>query len=238
MKTLLVIDSSGRSARSVTRHLTNRFVAAWSKHYPDGEIIKRDVGLNPPPPINEAWIAAGFTRPAERTPAMWEALATSEALVDELFRATTVVVGAPMYNFGMPAQLKAYVDQIVRVGRTFAFNAEGSDPYQPLIPTKPMVIITSAGASGYEPGGPSSHMNFLEPHLEAVFRFVGLTDISVVRVGFEEFQDERFKQAMSVAERTVQETVDRLQLTAERSTRPDRIGGLQPIGIERAAIRN
>jgi FMN-dependent NADH-azoreductase len=214
MRTLLVINSSGRSTRSVTRHLTDRFVSAWARRHPDGKIIERDVGLNPPPPINESWIAAGFTPSTERTPAMWDALATSEALIDELFRATTVVVGAPMYNFGMPAQLKAYVDQIVRVDRTFSFNSEASDPYQPLIPAKPAVIITSAGGSGYQPGGPFAHMNFLESHLETVFRFVGLTEISVIRVEFEEFKDQRFKQALAMAECTVQETVDRLTLAS------------------------
>jgi FMN-dependent NADH-azoreductase len=214
MQTLLVINSSGRSARSVTRHLTGRFATAWAARYPDGEIIARDVGVNPPGAINESWIAASFTDPGERTPAMREALANSEALIDELFRATTVVIGAPMYNFGMPAQLKAYVDQIVRVGRTFAFNADQGEPYQPLIPSKPLVIIASTGASGYEPGGPLAHMNFLEPHLETVFRFIGLADVSFVRVGFEEFKDGRFKQAMAEAERAVQETVNRLVLGA------------------------
>jgi FMN-dependent NADH-azoreductase len=210
MKTLLLVNSSGRSERSVTRHLVVRFAAAWAARHPQGEIIGRDVGLNPPPPINESWIAASHTDSSERTPVMHETLTTSEALIDEIFRATTVVVGAPMYNFGMPAQLKAYVDQIVRVGCTFAFGGEGAWPYQPLVPSKPLVIISSMGAGGYEPGGPMAHLNFLEPHLEAAFRFIGFTDFYFVRVSFEENKDERFKEAMADAEIAIEKIVDRL----------------------------
>lgn len=211
METLLLIKSSARVARSVTRHLTAHFAAAWTARHPQGEILSREVGLNPPPFINEAWISAAFTDASEQTPAMRETLATSEALVEELFRASAVVIGVPMYNFGMPAGLKAYVDQIVRVGRTFAMD--GSDeawPYRPLIPAKPLVLITSAGATGYEPGGPAAHLNFLEPHLETVFKFIGFTDISFVRVSSEEHQGGHFKQLLADAERTVAEVAARV----------------------------
>jgi FMN-dependent NADH-azoreductase len=106
MKSLLVINSSGRHTRSITRQLTNRFVAAWSARNPGAEIFTRDVGTNPPLPVDEAWIAAAFTQPAERTSAMNDALALSDALVDEIIRAEAIVLGVPMYNFGMPGQLK------------------------------------------------------------------------------------------------------------------------------------
>lgn len=211
MKPLLLVNSSARAARSVTRHLTARFASAWTARHPKAEILWRDVGLNPPPFINESWIAAAFADARKQTPTMRESLATSEALIEELHSASVVVIGAPMYNFGMPAGLKAYVDQIVRLGRTFAMG--GSDdawPYQPLVPAKPLVLITSAGAAGYEPGGPAAHLNFLEPHLEAVFRFIGFTDVSFVRVGSEEHQGERFRKLLADAERAVDEIVARL----------------------------
>ncbi len=210
MNSLLVINASARTSRSITRHLTDRFAAAWRAR-PDGEIIDRNIGTEPVPPINEDWIASAFSDPTEHTPAMRAALAVSDALIDELFRATAVIVGVPMYNFGMPAQLKAYVDQIVRVGRTFAFNdPEAANPYQPLVPSKPLVIVTSKGAGGYEPGGHSAHLNFLEPHLETVFSFIGLSDISLVRVAFEEVKDERFSQSLHDAERTIDELFRRI----------------------------
>lgn len=225
METLLLINSSARVARSVTRHLTARFASAWTARHPGSAVIARDVGLNPPPFINEAWISAAFTDGNDQTPDMRASLAASEALVEELFRASVVVIGAPMYNFGMPAGLKAYVDQVVRVGRTFAVDGgDAAWPYRPLIPAKPLVIITSAGAAGYEPDGPAAHLNFLEPHLETVFRFIGFTDISFVRVGAEEHKGERFKRAMAEAELAADEMADRISRRASGS-QPKELAG-------------
>lgn len=204
MNSLLVINSSARTTRSITRHLTDRFASAWIARHPGGEIIDRNIGAQPVPPISHDWIAAAFADPAGHTPEMRAALAVSDELIDELFRATAIVIGVPMYNFGMPAQLKAYVDQVIRIGRTFNFNdAEAASPYQPLVPSKPLVIVTSKGAGGYEPGGPFAQQNFLEPHLGTVFSFIGLSDISFVSVAFEEAKDERFKQSLADAERTI-----------------------------------
>jgi FMN-dependent NADH-azoreductase len=208
MKPLLVINASGRSTRSITRQLTGRFATAWTARQPGGKIITRDVGLNPPPPINESWIAAAFTPTEEQTASIRETLDISNTLIDELFQATAIVLGVPMYNFGMPAQLKAYVDQIVRVGRTFSYGAGGS--YQPLVPAKPVTIITATGAAGYEPDGLLARVNFLEPHLEAIFQFLGLADISFVRVGSAEREDGQLKQAMAGAELAIEQIVDRI----------------------------
>ncbi len=217
MRSLLVINSSGRVTRSITRQLTTRFSEGWIARNPGSEIILRDVGLNPPPAVDEEWIAAAFASPDSCTPAMADALAVSNAFIDEIIGADAIVVGAPMYNFGMPAQLKAYIDQIVRVGRTFAFGPDESNPYEPLLEAKPLLLITATGTGGYEPGGPSAHMNFLEPHLEAVFGFLGLTNISLVRVGFEEHQDEHFKKSIAGAEAAVDAMLDKFsQVTHPR----------------------
>lgn len=210
MKKLLVINSSGRVTRSITRHLTARFASSWRGQFPGAEIISRDVGLNPPPPVNEAWIAAAFAEPQQRSEAMKAALAISEELIDELFHADAIVLGCPMYNFGMPAQLKAYFDQVVRLGRTFAFDASSATPYQGLLAPKPVVVITSAGDGSLHPGGPLAHMNSLEPHLKTVLGFIGLTDVSFIRVGYDEFQDERVKRSLANGERAVDESVAQL----------------------------
>jgi FMN-dependent NADH-azoreductase len=199
MKTLLVINSSARSERSITRRLTNRFVSGWQRQHPDGQVIIRDVGAKPPAMIDHRWIAAAFARePLDKAKSP---LAESEELIEELFAADTVVVGAPMYNFGMPAALKAYFDQVVRVGRTFAFDPESEEPYVGLIPSKPVIVITSKGAGGYEPDGPYATMNFLEPHIAGIFAFLGLTDTEFVKVEFEEFQDGRLDSAIARSER-------------------------------------
>jgi FMN-dependent NADH-azoreductase len=210
MKSLLVINSSGRHTRSITRHLTARFVAAWSARNLGAQIFTRDVGTNPPPPVDELWIAAAFAQPAERTSAMNDALALSDALIDEIIWAKAIVLGVPMYNFGIPGQLKTYIDQIVRIGRTFDFNVAAADPYRPLLQPKPVVIIISTGDGALHPGGALAHLNFLEPHLETVLRFIGLTDLRFIRVGYDEFQDERFRQAMADAEIAVDKMIDQL----------------------------
>lgn len=210
MKSLLVINASGRVTRSITRQLTGRFVERWKEAHPGAEIIDRDVGLRPPTPVSEAWVAASYAPAGQRTPEMDAALEESEILIGEILRADAIVVGVPMYNFGMPAQMKAWIDQIVRVGRTFDFKDDEADPYVPLLPSKPVVLITATGTSGYEPGGPNERFNFLDPHLQWVLAFVGLGDISLIRVGFEENQDKRFKKSMEEAETSIDRAFEKL----------------------------
>src|SRR5215469_5886500 len=93
MESLLVISSSGRVTRSITRHLAARFVTGWSSRHSDAQILARDVGTRPPPAVNQAWIAAAFTPPAERTPAMRDILALSDSLIDEIIRSDAIVIG-------------------------------------------------------------------------------------------------------------------------------------------------
>lgn len=210
MKTLLVINSSSRVNRAVTRRLTHLFVSKWKDACPDSTVIQRDVGLLPPPAVSEAWIAAAFASPEEGKPAVPEALALSETLIDEILRADAIVMGVPMYNFGMPAQLKAYFDQIIRIGRTFAFNPEAENPYTPLLPPRPVVGILSAGDGALHVGGSLAHLNFLEPHLATVLGFVGLADFTPIRVGYEEYHDERAARSLAAAETAIEVKVKEL----------------------------
>lgn len=204
MKTVLHIDSSARIKRSHTRYLSNLFVREWRSLRPEDPVISREIGVEPPPTVNETWIASAFTPPEDRTPAMREALRLSDTLVDELIQADLVVLGAPMYNFGMPAQLKAYVDQIIRVGRTFALDVSNEkQPYRPLLTGKRMVVITATGDAGYEPGGPLEQLNHLDPHIRTAFGFIGITEIQFTGVGYDEFPDDRIKRSLMVAEAKV-----------------------------------
>lgn len=203
MSRLLVINSSGRHTRSITRRLSRQFVNSWLAAHPGGEIIERDLTLQLPTPVNEAWIASAFAAPQSRTAQMQAVLAESETLLAEIETADTVVLGVPMYNFGVPAQLKAYFDQIIRVNRSFAFNADAEQPYQPLLADKPVTIIVSVGDGDFLPGGPQFKLNFLEPHLLTMLGFIGLHNVEFVRVGYEEFQDQRLTDAIASAEATV-----------------------------------
>jgi FMN-dependent NADH-azoreductase len=198
MKSLLVINSSGRTTRSITRHLTGRFSRAWQARHPDGIVVTRDVTATPPPFVTEAWIAAAYADPVPAEPPA--VLAESNTFIDEIIGADLLVIGAPIYNFGIPAQLKAWVDQIVRVGRTFAIDPASPNPYRPLLQNKPVIIVTSAGDGAMHPGGEMFHLNHLEPHLTTVLGFIGLTDIHFVRAGYDEFQDDRAQRSLAAAE--------------------------------------
>ena len=203
MNTLLVVNSSGRVTRSISRRLTDRFARAWAAAHPAGRILQRDVGLHPPTPVNERWIAAAFAAPERRTPEMLAALEESEVLLGELERADAVVIGTPLYNFGLPAQLKAWFDQIIRVGRTFAFTGEATEPYRPLLASKPVVILESAGDAAMLPGGSAYELNTLEPHLTTMLTFNGLTDLTFIRVGDEEKPGESLQQSILAAEQEI-----------------------------------
>src|ERR1700693_604739 len=120
---LLQVDSSAR-ASSVTRRLTAKFTEEWRKNHPDGEVIQRDLPATALPLITDDWLAARLEE-SKLTPAQRSYLSTSDELIEELQAADKVVIGAPMYNFSIPSLLKAWIDQIVRVGKTVAYGPSG-----------------------------------------------------------------------------------------------------------------
>jgi FMN-dependent NADH-azoreductase len=134
---------------------------------------------------------------------MGEALRESDTLLDEVNRADAIVIGAPLYNFGMPAQLKAWFDQIIRVGRTFDFTGDPSQPYRPLLKVKPVVVLVSAGDAAMLPGGTAYPRTTLEPHLTTLLTFNGLTDVTFIRVGDEENPGESHDRSLANAEREI-----------------------------------
>jgi FMN-dependent NADH-azoreductase len=116
-----------------------------------------------------------------------------------------------MYNFGMPAQLKAYVDQIIRVGRTFVLDvSDEKQPYRPLLTGKRMVVITATGDAGYQPGGPLENLNHLDPHIRTAFGFIGITEMEFATVGYDEFPDDRIKRSLAAAEAKVRQLAHQL----------------------------
>ncbi len=203
MNTLLLVHSSGRVTRSITRRLADRFARAWSAAHPAGTLLHRDVGQFPPSTVNEAWIAAAFAAPERRTAEMHAALRESETLLNEIERADAIVIGAPLYNFGLPAQLKAWFDQIIRVGRTFDFTHDSEQPYRPLLQPKPVVVLVSAGDANILPGGSAFPLATLEPHLTTMLSFNGLSDITFIRVGDEEKPGESHERSIAAAEQAI-----------------------------------
>jgi FMN-dependent NADH-azoreductase len=141
--------------------LSKEFVDRWVTTNPGTKVVYRDAGRDVIPAIDESWISAAFTPEAKRTLAMKETLA-----------ADVLVLGVPMYNFGVPAPMKAWIDQIIRVGRTFAVPE-----FRGLANGKKVFVLMSAGQA-YEPGNTA---DFVVPFVRQVFGFIGITDVEVIR---------------------------------------------------------
>lgn len=220
MTTILHLDSSARPGRSGeqahgshTRRLTARFVERYRQLDSNTEVIYRDIGAQPPSPVTGGWVHAAFTPPAARTPWMAEALAQSDLLVDELLRADIIVAGVPMYNFGPPAQFKAWIDNIVRVGRTFGFDrSRAGEPYWPLLADagKQLVILSSRGDFGYGAGQRLAGINHVESSVSSAFRYIGITDVHGAAIEYDEFADERLARSIADAERATGELAETL----------------------------
>lgn len=219
MTTLLHIDASPRAERSLTRTLSAAFIDSWRTIRPDDQVIRRDIGLQPPPALTEAWIAAAFTAPEERTPAQDDILSLSDTLITELEHADVVVIGTPMHNYGMPTALKAWVDHVIRIGRTFSFDLERGDfPLRPILSGKHLALLTSAGEFGFEPGGVREAMNHLDTHIRAIQHYLGIAQTHHVAIEYQEFGDQRHKQSVDAAlaaiDPTVRTIASRLSLAA------------------------
>ena len=219
MTTILHLDASARSGRSGidphgshTRRLSARFVEQWQQRCPEVRVIYRDVGQNPPPPVTGAWIHAAFTPQAQRESWMHDTLRVSDALVDELLAADVIVAGVPMYNFGPPAQFKAWIDNIVRVGRTFGFDRKRSgEPYWPMLADmdKRVVLLSARGDYGYE-SGKMHGKNHVEPAILTALAYLGISQSHTIAVEYDEFADERLAQSLADAEAVVDRLVEEL----------------------------
>jgi FMN-dependent NADH-azoreductase len=220
MTTLLHIDASARPGRSGidphgshTRRLSARFVQRWRAARPADRIDHLDVGQAPPAHVTGPWIHAAFTPAAEREPWMREVLAESDRLVDQLIAADLIVVGLPMYNFSVPAQFKAYIDNVVRVGRTFGFDrARGEVPYWPLLADagKRLVLLGSRGDFGYGAGRRISHLNHTEASVRSVFGYIGIDEVHEIAVEYDEFGGEQLARSLAEADLAVDRLVDQL----------------------------
>jgi FMN-dependent NADH-azoreductase len=226
---LLHIDSSARPGRagehphgSHSRRLSHAFVSRWQAARPGDAVVYRDLALSPPVPVQHEWIPAAFTPESQRTPAQQAVLAESDALVRELQAADVLVVGLPMYNFGMPAPLKAWVDGIVRIGLTFGFEPGRDNPYIPMLADRPRraILLTSRGGQGFNLGGALASMNHADTALRDVLAFIGITDVHTVAVEHEEEGGEALAASVKQALRAVDTVVD--AWLAEPASKADR----------------
>jgi FMN-dependent NADH-azoreductase len=199
MPTLLHIDSSPRTA-SVSTRLSAALVEKWKRQHPDGTVVYHNTTLERVPYIDEPHITAAYTAVAQLTPAQRRTLALSDKFVDELLAANVIVFGVPMWSLGIPASLKAWIDMVVRAGRTFAFTESGVGP---LIPAGKKVYVISARGGAYLAGTPAKALDHQEPYLRTILSFLGLTDIEFIYAENQSRGSEAAAAGYAKAERTL-----------------------------------
>ncbi|EJL97989.1 acyl carrier protein phosphodiesterase [Pseudomonas sp. GM102] len=202
MNRILAIHASPRGDRSHSRRLAEVFLSAWQVRNPQSQLTRREVGRALIPAVNEAFVAAAFHPEPEARPLSMQAdLALSDELVGELLGHDLLVISTPMYNFSVPSGLKAWIDQIVRLGLTFNHTLDnGIAQYEPLVRGKKALIVTSRGGFGFGPGGELEAMNHADPFLRTALGFIGITDVTVVAAEGEESAERTFQVSVAEAE--------------------------------------
>lgn len=172
MSTLLKINASLFSGNGQSSQLTERFVAAWQASHPGTQVIERDLAASPVPHLDGARFMAFLAKPEERSAEQQAVVDFSDALIAELRAADAIVIGLPMYNFGIPSQLKAYFDHIARAGVTFRYTENGPEG---LIKGKKVYVALARGGI-YRDTPADSQV----PYLKGVLGFLGMTDVEFI----------------------------------------------------------
>lgn len=172
MKKLLQINASLFSANGQSSQLADQFVAAWRAHNPEGLVTVRDLGKDPVPHLDAERFMAFLAKPDERTPQQKAVADFSDTLVEEVKAANVIVLGVPMYNFGIPSTLKAYFDHIARAGVTFRYTATGPEG---LLKGKKVYVFAARG--GMYAGTPKDSQT---AYVRDFLGFLGITDVEFV----------------------------------------------------------
>ena len=167
-RNILRVDSSSSVETSASRQLCDWIIA----HLGREELTKRDLAANPLPIVSSQWVLGRMKAPTDRTAFENNELALSDVLVTEFLAADIVVIGVPIYNFGIPAALKAWIDLIVRPGLTIQFTAEG---VQPLVHGKRVILAVASASTAV-----GSTADFASTYLRQILEFIGVTELEVV----------------------------------------------------------
>src|SRR5712691_6394216 len=201
MKTLLQIRTSIFSDGGQSSRLAERFVAAWRESNPDGQVIVRDLALEPVPHLDAARFGAFLAKPGERSAAQQAVIEHSDALIDELKRADVVVLGLPMYNFGLPSTLKAYFDHVARAGVTFRYTERGPVG---LLTGKKVHVFSARG--GMYAGTPNETQT---PFIRTFLAFLGMDDVEFV-----------YAEGLAISEASKRQGIARAQAHIEALVEP------------------
>jgi len=177
MNSILFIQSSPRGDYSCSARVAQSIVNDLVARDPNVRVTRRNLAEDPLPHIGQELVAGMYLPPEQRTPEQAKAVAMSDALVDELSTAELLVLAVPMHNFSVPSTLKAWIDHVVRAGRTFHYSETGPVG---LLNGKRAVLVLASGGVFSE--GPAKPMDFQEPYLRTILGFIGITAVEVVRV--------------------------------------------------------
>lgn len=202
MAKLLHINSSVRNQGSVSRQMTGEFIEKWKNTHPNDEVIERDLAAAPIPHLNEQMMGAFFTPAEQRTPEQNAVVKISDTLLEELFAADVIVIGAPMYNFSVASSLKAWIDHVARAGITFKYTSSGPVG---LVQNKKVYVFTSRG--GVYSEGPGMNMDFHETYLRGVLSFMGMNDVTFVHTEGLGMGQEAVDRAMAHTRKAIAELV-------------------------------
>lgn len=172
MSRILVIESSARQQGSVSRELTQQFIANWQAAHPADQVQVRDLAAGPVPHLDATLLGGWMTPSEQQSDAEKAALARSNQLTDELLAADVLVLAAPMYNFAIPSTLKAWLDHVLRAGLTFKYTDTGP---QGLLTGKRAFVLTARG--GIYAGSALDHQ---EPYLRQALAFIGIHDVQFI----------------------------------------------------------
>jgi len=196
---LLHIDSGILGTASVSRQLSSALVTQYRARHPGVEVVRRDLVAVPLSHLNgEQFFAAGADA-SQGSPEMQATLEENRKVLEEFLSADVIVLGAPMYNFGIPSQLKAWIDRIAVRGKTFAYSSQGPKG----LAGGKTVIIASARGGLYSAGMPAASWDHQENYLKAVFGFLGITDIRFLRAEGLNISPENKQKALEAAEQDV-----------------------------------
>ena len=174
---LLQVDASPR-AGSATRELTATYAEAWLVANPGGTVVRHDLAVLNPPHLNATEMGAWFDDPTAHTDLHHLVLARSNDLIDDVLAATEIVFGVPMWNFSIPSSLKAWIDHVVRAGRTFQYTESG---VAGAVPAHRAVVLSSSG-SDYAEGSELEGANMVGSYLSLILGFIGIEQVDIVHV--------------------------------------------------------
>jgi len=175
MSKLLFVSSSILGENSKSRALGLDFIETWKRRHPGTAVVERDLVAETLPHVTGAVLGAALTPAEKRSPEQAETAALADRLIEEVEAADVILLAVPMYNFSVPSTFKAWIDHIVRAGRTFRYGAEGPVG---LLQNKKVFVVASRG--GVYSSGAGKSMDFHEPYLRGVLGFIGLKDVTFI----------------------------------------------------------